>query len=49
MILNRGKFQAIIIVFGKQGHTNEIFTISSKEIKIASQVIYLREEIDNVN
>ena len=38
MIVNPGKFQAIIIDKRKQDHTNEIFKIASKEITVASQV-----------
>ena len=44
MILNREKFQAIII---KQYHANEILKIGSKEIKVASQVKRLGVDIDN--
>ena len=36
MIVNPGKFQAIIIDKRKQDHTNEIFKIGSKEIKVPS-------------
>ena len=38
VIVNPGKFQAIIIDKRKQDHTNEIFKIGSKEIKVAPQV-----------
>ena len=47
MIMNPGKFPAIIIYKRKQDDTNEIFKIGSKEIKVASQVKLLEEEIDN--
>ena len=47
MIVNPGKFQTIIIDKRKQDHTNEIFKIGSKEIKVASQVKLLGVEIDN--
>ena len=38
MIVNPRKFQAIIIDKRKQDHTNEIFKIGPKEIKVACQV-----------
>ena len=47
MIINPGKFPAIIIYKRKQDDTNEIFKIGSKEIKVASQVKLLGVEIDN--
>ena len=47
MIVNPGKLQTIIIDKRKQDHTNEIFKIDSKGIKIASQVKFLGVEIDN--
>ena len=47
MIVNPGKFQTIIIDKRKQDHTNEIFKIGSKEIRIAFQVKLLGVEIDN--
>ena len=47
MIVNPGKFQAIIIVKIKQDHTNEIFKAGSKEIKVASQVKLLGVETHN--
>ena len=47
MIINPGKFQPIIIDKRKQDHTNEIFKIGSKEIKVVSQVKLLGIEIDN--
>ena len=47
MIVNPGKFQTIIIDKRKQDHTNEIFKIGSKEIKVTSQVKFLGVEIDN--
>ena len=47
MSVNPGKFQAIIIDKRKQDHTNEVFKIGSKEIKVASQVKLLGVEIDN--
>ena len=47
MIVNQGKFQAIIIDKRKQDHTYEIFKIGSKEIKVASQVKFLGIGIDN--
>ena len=47
MIVNSGRFQAIIIDKKKQDHTNEIFKTGSKEIKIASQVKLLEVEIEN--
>ena len=47
MIVNSGKFQAVIIDERKQDHTNEILKIGFKEIKVASQVKLLGEEIDN--
>ena len=47
MIVNPGKFQAIIINKTKKVHTNEIFKIGFKEIKVGSQVKPLRVEIDN--
>ena len=45
MIVNPWKFPAIII--DKRNHTNEIFKIGSKEIKVAFQVKLLGVEIDN--
>ena len=47
MIVNPGKFQTIVIDKRKQDHTNEIFKIGSKEIKVTSQVKLLGVEIDN--
>ena len=47
MFVNPGKFQAIIIDKRKQDHTNEVFKIGSKEIKVASQVKLLGVEIYN--
>ena len=47
MIVNSGKFQAIIIDKGKQDHTNEIFKIGSKEIQVAAQLKLLGVGIDN--
>ena len=47
MIVNPGKLQPIIIDKRKQDHTNEIFKIGSKEIKVTSQVKLLGVEIDN--
>ena len=47
MIVNPGKFQTIIIDKRKQDHTNEIFKIGSKEIKVASQVKRLGVQTDN--
>ena len=47
MIVNPGKFQAIIIDKRIQDHTNEIFKIGSKEIKVAPQVKLLGVEIDS--
>ena len=47
MIVNLEKFQAIIIDKRKQDHTNEIFKIGSKEVKVASQVKLIGEDIDN--
>ena len=47
MIADSGKFQAIVIDKRKQDHTNEIFKIGSKEIKVAFQVKPLGVEIDN--
>ena len=47
IIVNPRKVQAIIIDKRKQDHTNEIFKIGSKEIKVASQVKLLGVEIDN--
>ena len=47
MFVNPGKFQAIIIDKRKQDHTNEVFKIGSKEIKVASQVKLLGVDIDN--
>ena len=41
MIVNPGKFQAIGIGKRKLDHTNEIFKIGSKEIKVAPQVNFL--------
>ena len=41
------KFRAIMIDKRKQDHTNKIFKIGSKEIKVASQVKLLGVEIDN--
>ena len=46
MIVNPGRFQAIIIDKRKQDHTNEIFKIGSKEIKVASTVTLLEVEIE---
>ena len=46
MIVNPEKFQAIIIDKKKQDHTNEIFKIGSKEIKVASTVTLLEVEIE---
>ena len=47
MIVNPGKFQAIITDNRKQDHTNKIFKIGSKEIKVGSQIKILGVEIDN--
>ena len=47
MIVNPGKFQAIITNKRKQDHTNEISKIGSKEIKVTSQVKLLGVEIDD--
>ena len=47
MIVNLEKFQAIIIDKRKQDHANEIFKIGSKEVKVASQVKLIGEDIDN--
>ena len=47
MIVNPGKFEAIIIDKRKQDHTNKIFKIVSKGIKVASQVKLFGVEIDN--
>ena len=47
MIVNPGKFQAIGIDKKKQDHTNEIFKLSSKEIKVTSQVKLLGVETDS--
>ena len=45
MSVNTGKIQAIIIDKRKQDHSNEIFKIGTKEIKLASQVKVLRVEV----
>ena len=47
LIVNPWKSQAIIIRKRKQDHTNEIFKIGSKEIKVASQVKRLGVQTDN--
>ena len=47
MIVNLGKFQAIIIDKRKQDHTKEIFKIGSKEIKVTSQLKLFGVEIDH--
>ena len=47
MIVNLGKFQAIVIYKRKHVHTDEIFKIVSKEIKVASQVKLLGVKLDN--
>ena len=47
LIVNSGKFQAIINDKGKQDHTNEIFKVGSKEIKVATQLKLLGVGIDN--
>ena len=47
MIVNPGKFQAIITNKRKQDHANEISKIGSKEIKVTSQVKLLGVEIDD--
>ena len=47
LLLNPGKFQAIIIDKRKQDHAYEIFKICSKEIKVTSQVKFLGVEINN--
>ena len=46
MILNPGKFQAIIIDKYKGNHTNQIISIDQKEIKTLSKVKLLGIEID---
>ena len=46
MIVNLEKFQAIIIDKRKQDHTNEIFKIGSREVKVVSQVKLIGEDID---
>ena len=45
MSVNTGKIQAIIIDKRKQDHTNEIFKIGTKEVKLASQVKVLGVEV----
>ena len=45
MIVNPRKFKTLITDMRKQDHTNEIFKISPKEIKAASQVKLLEAEI----
>ena len=45
MIVNPRKFKTLITDMRKQDHTNEIFKISPKEIKAASQVKLLEVEI----
>ena len=47
LIVSLGKFQAIITDKRKQDHTNVIFKIGCKEIKVPSQVKLLGVEIDN--
>ena len=48
MSVNPGKIQAVIIDKRKQDHTNEIFKIGSKEIKLGSQVKVLGVEVDTL-
>ena len=47
MIVNPGKFQAIIIDKHKRNHTNQIINIDQKEIKAVSKVKLLGTEIDD--
>ena len=49
IIVNLGKFQAIIIVKREKDHIDEIFKIGSKEIKVTSKVKLLGLEIDKLN
>ena len=49
IIVNLGKFQAIIIVKREKDHIDEIFKIGSKEIKVTSKVKLLGVEIDKLN
>ena len=47
MILNPGKFQAIIFDKHKGNHTNQIINIFQKEVKVVSKVKLLEIEIDD--
>ena len=47
MIVNPGKFQAIIFDKHKRIHTNQIINIDQKEIKAESKVNFLGIEIDD--
>ena len=47
MIVNPGKFQAIIFDKHKGNHTNQIINIDHKEIKAVSKIKLLRIEIDD--
>ena len=46
MIVNPGKFQAIIFEKHKANHTNQITNIDQKGIKVASKVKLFGKEID---
>ena len=45
MILNPGKFQAIIFHKRKENHTNQIKNIDQKEIKAGSKIFYKQKLI----
>ena len=47
MIVNSGKFQAIIFDKHKVNHTNQIINIDQKEIKVISKVKFLGIETDD--
>ena len=47
MIVNPGKFQAIIFNKHKENHTNRTININQKEIKAVAEVKLLGIEIDN--
>ena len=47
MIVNPGKFQAMILNKRKGNHTDEIINIDQKEIKVVSRVKLLGIDIDN--
>ena len=49
MIVDPGKFQALIFDKHKGNETNQIINIDQKEIKAASKVKLLRIVTDNMN